>query len=172
MMTRETMTKTRLYLLITLSMVCGTLLVASPAKAQFGKPAKEVKLSASILPATDSQPIRLAITATIDEGWHVYSVTQAKGGPRPTKLQLAESKDYQLAGDFTPSKAPVVHVYEDIWPDLNVEEHSGTVTWTAPLKLASGVNPSSLTVNLVAKGQVCNDELCNNFKKSLSATLK
>ena len=151
--------------------VLGLAFCTERADAQFGRPATQVKLAAAILPATDKLPVRLAITATIDEGWHIYSVTQAKGGPRPTKLQLVESSDYELVGDFTSDTAPVIHEYE-FWPDLKVEEHTGSVTWTVPLKLGPGVDLAGLTVGVNAKGQVCSDERCNNFKKSLSATVK
>lgn len=163
-------TPKRLISSLALVVLCGFVLVAQPAEAQFGRPAKQVQLAASILPATNKLPARLAITATIDDGWHVYSVTQPKGGPRPTKIQVTPSSEFEVVGAFVPSTAPVVHVYEDIWPGLNVEEHAGSVTWTAPLKLAPGVDSSRLTIAVTAKGQVCNDQQCNNFKKSLSAT--
>jgi len=149
--------------------VVGLVIANTADKAVAETSAKQVSMTAKILPATDKLPARLSITAAIDEGWHIYSVTQAKGGPRPTKFKLEESEDFKLSGDFTADPAPVVHVYEDIWPDLNVEEHTGNVTWTAPLELGSGVDAASLTIEVNAKGQVCNEEVCNNFKATLSA---
>ncbi|REJ69916.1 MAG: hypothetical protein DWQ31_02925 [Planctomycetota bacterium] len=153
-------------------LVAGSVLLAgAPAEAQFGN-ASQVEFSAQVLPATDKLPVRLAITVDIEEGWHIYSITQAKGGPRPTQLLPAASDDYTLAGEFTPSVAPVIHVYEDIWPDLNVEEHTGTVTWTVPLKLADGVDAASLLIEGTVRGQVCNEEQCNNFAKEFEAELE
>lgn len=160
--------------------LCAMLLVAigfatisKTSLAQFGSgPAKEVQLAAKILPASGKLPVRLAITAAIADGWHIYSVTQPKGGPRPTKFSLGDSSDFELVGDFAADTAPVVHVYEDIWPGLNVEEHTGSVTWTAPLKLAAGVDPARLNIAISAKGQVCTKERCKNFKNAFSATVR
>ncbi len=164
---QEKMVRAGRLVVMVVAMACA--LTTTLAEAQFGGPAKEVNFSAVILPATDKLPARLAITATIDDGWHIYSITQAKGGPRPTKFSFDASGDFEIAGDFTPDKPPKVHVYQDIWPDLNVEEHHGTVVWTAPLKFAAGVNPAGVEITGSVKGQVCNDEQCNNFKKAISA---
>jgi DsbC/DsbD-like thiol-disulfide interchange protein len=32
------------------------------------------------------------VTAAIEEGWHIYSITQAAGGPQPTRIILPDSQ--------------------------------------------------------------------------------
>ena len=48
-----------------------------------------VTATASILPAADNQPLRLSITAEISDGWHIFSLTQAPGGPKRTRIVFA-----------------------------------------------------------------------------------
>ncbi len=56
--------------------------------------------------------------------------------PIRSKIKLPPSSDYRLLGDFTVSPPAEVHEYADIWPGLKVEEHTGKVTWQAPIELA------------------------------------
>src|ERR1700744_2043441 len=41
------------------------------------------------------------IKATIDDGWHIYSVDQKEGGPVPTAFNFSPSKVYTLSGQVT-----------------------------------------------------------------------
>src|SRR5262249_45944595 len=77
------------------------------------------------------------------------------GGPNKTKIKLAASADYKLAGEFQPQPPPEVRHYDDIWPSLAVEEHEGKVTWSAPLEIAAGVNPAQLEIAGAVNAQVC-----------------
>ena len=66
-----------------------------------------VKASGRIEPAVGDQPAQVAITATIRKEWHIYSLTQAAGGPVPTKIELETSADYRLRGGFVANPPPV-----------------------------------------------------------------
>src|SRR5688500_5138674 len=48
----------------------------------------------------------LSVTAKMAKGWHIYSVTQAKGGPVPTKIKLDESREFKPPAEFKPTKPP------------------------------------------------------------------
>ncbi len=102
-----------------------------------------------------ASPALLIVTAEVAPGWHIYSTTQQPGGPVKTKIKLNNSSDFKLAGDFKPLKPPEMHRYEDIYPNLQVEEHQGTVTWIAPIELSAGINPSKLEINGAVNAQVC-----------------
>ncbi len=66
-----------------------------------GDDAKDiVKLNARFTPPAGKQPAMLFITADIKQGWHIYSITQEPGGPIRTKIELAPSPQYRLAGEF------------------------------------------------------------------------
>lgn len=105
------------------------------------------------------QPARLAIEATIKQGWHIYSLTQPKGGPLPTKIKLTDSKDYKLLGEFQPVPPPKVH-FDDLAFKINLEEHQGRVVWVAPFEAASGVDLKRLKIEGKLNTQVCNEQTC------------
>lgn len=143
---------------------------ASPSWAQFGRggPAKHTQFSAAIAPATDTQPAHLIITVTLEDHWHVYSVTQpTPGGPKRTTIELNESADYKLAGDFQPTVAPEIKP-PDVFP-VNMEEHHGTFMWVAPLTISPGVDLANLTVSGVINAQECDPGSCNTFKNTFQA---
>ena len=98
----------------------------------------------------------LNLRANIADHWHIYSLTQKKGGIAPLRstIKVAESEQYEVIGAFSPDTAP--HVTEEVEGfDVPVEEHEGTVVWSAPIQLAAGVDPESLTISIVFNGQTC-----------------
>jgi thiol:disulfide interchange protein len=96
----------------------------------------------------------LYVQAEIIPGWHIYSLTQPPGGGQPSKLTVKTSKDFKV-GSFAPDVQPAKH-YSDVFK-ADVEEHVGTVVWTAPLELAANVKPEDLTIEIRYSGQVCDD---------------
>ena len=122
--------------------------------AALGSP---VTIQARVEPAAAGKPDVLAVTATLEEGWHLYSVTQKPGGPKPTRITLAADSARRLAGAFVPDAPPQSHEAEEIpaWKGLVIEEHAGTVTWRAPLA-PGGDGDVRGTVSL----QLCRDNSC------------
>ena len=96
--------------------------------------ADRVEVSAQIVPSNGGQHAELQITAKVQPGWHIYSITQKSGGPKPTKINLVASDQYRLLGQFVAVPPATVHHYE-FWPNLDVEEHEDQVTWSAPVEL-------------------------------------
>ncbi|HZZ29422.1 MAG TPA: cytochrome c biogenesis protein CcdA [Pirellulales bacterium] len=119
---------------------------------------EKLKASAFFTPAEAGKPAMLFVTANLAPGWHTYSLTQAPGGPNKSQIKLTASGDYKLLGEFQPKAAAEVHHYEDIWPGLAVEEHTGQVTWSAPLEIVAGVNPAKLEIAGAVHAQVCAKE--------------
>lgn len=120
-----------------------------------GRNEKPVAVEASFNVAPGAQTGELAITAKIDKGWHIYSITQKRGGPIRTQIKLPKSDDYKLTGEFKPSPAPKSHVDAEIWPDLPLEEHYDRVTWTAPIEIAAGLDPAGLEISGKVFLQAC-----------------
>ena len=123
--------------------------------AALGSPAQ---VTAAIEPGA-GQGI-LVVTATLEEGWHLYSLEQKPGGPQPTKITVAADSPLKLAGPFRPDAAPHRRTIKDVpgWNGLVVEEHAGTVTWRAPLAL----NPDgkAAEVHGSVSLQLCRDNAC------------
>ena len=123
--------------------------------AALGSP---VAIAAQVEPGTGGQPDLLAVTATLQEGWHLYSVSQQPGGPRATSIELAADSP-RAAGPFRPDREPHRHEAEAVpaWQGLVIEEHAGTVTWRAPLAGDAGAADEVRgTVNL----QLCRENSC------------
>lgn len=95
----------------------------------------------------------LMIRATPTPGWHFYSVTQLDGGPKASTLKLLENASVQLTGEFRPDRPPEIHRYD--FYRVPVEEHPTTTEWSAPFRLAEGVDPASLVIQVRYDGQVC-----------------
>lgn len=93
-----------------------------------------VTIGAAIEPGGGGKPDVLTVTATLEEGWHLYSVTQKPGGPLATRITVAADSPRQAAGPFVPGEPPHVRTVDEVpaWKGLPIEEHAGTVVWRAP----------------------------------------
>ncbi|HZN33628.1 MAG TPA: thioredoxin family protein [Pirellulaceae bacterium] len=129
---------------------------------------EKVTLTGSFTIEKGSRRGFLTITAQIEPEWHIYSITQPDGATQRTRLEPAKSADYKLLGPFQPDIAPKIKKYP-YWK-VPVEEHEGQVKWTAPIEIAAGVKPESLTIQVKASGQVCKDN-CQDFGSDISAAL-
>ena len=145
--------------------VAGLLCCASPALAQkgkggglgdFGVPSfggKQVSFAASYELEKGGKQGRLHVTASVEDGWHIYSVTQPAGGPLPTEIQI-KSEFIELTGPFVANHPPEI-AEVDIWPGVPIEEHYGDVKWSAPFKLTQDIKPASSPIAIQVDGQVC-----------------
>jgi thiol:disulfide interchange protein len=129
-------------------------LLGSPRISFGGSDEGELDVSASVTKPARGEPARLVITAEIPDGWHTFSITQQPGGPLKTKIKLDASNDFKLAGDFKADPAPKVFK-SAAYGDLPIETHEGKVTWSAPIELAAGADPSTLKVTGAVSSQRC-----------------
>lgn len=98
----------------------------------------------------------VTLSAKIDDGWHIYAVTQGPGGPVPTRFTLATGQPLSLAGDPAVSPAPKSEMDESF--GIPVQMHERQATFTIPVKVAAGAHPDSVHVR--ARYQACNASLC------------
>jgi cytochrome c biogenesis protein CcdA len=112
----------------------------------------------------------LQVSVEIEAGYHIYGSNPIHG-EIPTKLSLPKDfADATVVGPFEPDSDPIT-VF-DLEANRDSTHYEGFVTWTAPLKLAEGVDPQSLTIPINASGQICLGVLrCNTFKVNVEATL-
>lgn len=103
----------------------------------------------------------ISITARMADDWHIYSVTQSAGGPVRSKIKPDASPDFTVTGEFKPSQPPKKRVDERAYPGLTLEEHEGSVTWTAPIELSAGVDPAKLKITGKLFAQACSGSQCN-----------
>ena len=121
----------------------------------------KISLDAQFTVAADGEPARLFVTATIEPGWHIYSITQAAGGPIGTTIGVDASDAYRVVGDFQATTKPERDKKaEKLFGGLIVEIRHETVTWRAPIELAADADPASLTITGKVKAQLCDAGSC------------
>lgn len=135
---------------------------------------QEVNIEAEFTPATEERPAMLFVTATIAPGFHVYAIDQGAlpdggGGPQPTSIEVDESNQYRVKGDFDSIEPPSVRIDDLIWEGLSIREFGDKVTWYAPLEIAEGVDPATLQINGRVVLQACNESTCIPFDLSFEA---
>lgn len=127
-----------------------------------------VTVEAQFTPATDQRPAVLMVTATIESGFHIYSLTQETPGPLPTKIRLTDSSDYKPIGDWRAFPEPHTHIDNEVWKGLTIEEHEGEVTWYLPMEIADGVNVDTLQIAGHISMQAC-DQGCQKVDIDFAA---
>ncbi len=121
--------------------------------ASLGDP---VMISARVEPGSNGQPDQVAVTAMLEDGWHLYAITQKPGGPIATTIRIDPDSPRTPRGGFAPDSPPHGRTVDDVpaWKGLVIEEHSGTITWRAPLAPGSG------DVRGAVRLQLCQDTTC------------
>ncbi|MFM7205608.1 MAG: protein-disulfide reductase DsbD family protein [Planctomycetaceae bacterium] len=129
---------------------------ADPLAAVTAALGDPVVVAARIVSGENGGPERLAVTATLESGWHLYAVTQQPGGPLATRISIDADSPRQVAGPFVADVEPQRRTVDDVpaWKGLVIEEHSGTVTWHAALAPGAGAVRGAVRV------QMCQDTTC------------
>lgn len=137
-------------------------LAVRPASAQFGfgdDAEPRVRVSAEFTAPQDGSQARLFVTATMEPGWHIYSITQKGKGPIPTQIRLDKSSAFEVLDSFQAHPSPQVKV-EAVFGNINVESHHGTVVWLAPIRFAAGEDLSKLAISGAVYAQACSENSC------------
>lgn len=95
------------------------------------------------------------ISASIDGGWYMYSITQGAGGPIPTRITLGEGpfKMGSVSG-------PRPKVKMDANFGMNTESYAGSAVFNVPFTVSAGTPEGPQTLNASVRYQVCNDTVC------------
>jgi suppressor for copper-sensitivity B len=115
---------------------------------------QDLKLSGSLKLREGSREGILQVTAVMTDGWHIYALTQ-KGGPGPSTLTVKSADKIELLGSFRPDEAPETREVAEF--DVPLAEHYGSVVWTAPIRLAEGVDPQAVELEVLFDGILCHD---------------
>lgn len=124
----------------------------------FGAQKPTVSVTAQFTVPDAGKPGRLFIEATMEPGWHIYSLTQPSGGPTTTRIKLEASDGYEPPGGFQSSPPP--EKKQDALFDMVVETHHGRVVWYAPLTLTQGIDPAVLEIKGSVHALPCTETSC------------
>jgi len=137
-----------------MTIALAVLLVASVAAAQ--EDPVHWALAKTPASAGAGQTFRIDLTATIDQGWHLYSLSQPPGGPITTRISVPKDQPFTLAGEID---APTPHVAFDQGFSMDTETYSDTVVFTLPVKVSAGASGKQV-LRVQAYYQTCNDRFC------------
>lgn len=101
--------------------------------------------------------ITLALTATIDDGWHLYSLTLPAGGPIPTRITVPNGQEFTAAGDVI---EPVTKSSFDSNFNMTLEYFEEKATFGVPLKASMAAGWGDVPARVAVSYQTCNDKFC------------
>ena len=101
---------------------------------------------------------KIALTARIEEGWKLYSLTQLKGGPIPLTIGVAKGASFTLAAKDITSPAPKVQKDEVFSKDTQYYEDAAA--FVLPVAVPKTATPGEHTVPLDVTFQACGKEIC------------
>ena len=132
--------------------------LADPLRSLSTTASEPVRVSATIEATADTKV--LSVIAVLGPGWHLYSLDQKPGGPKPTKISLDPTSGFLSSSAFTATPPPTKKTIEGVpgWEGLVVEEHTGKVTWTATLQKNDQAKGTAVTGNVSL--QLCKENAC------------
>jgi thiol:disulfide interchange protein len=139
----------RFYLRFWLLLIVSSCVVG--ANAQIEDP---VKWKFSTKKINDCE-YELQFNGTIDEHWHVYSLTlPGDDGPQPAKITFKDIKGYELVGK--PTEGKPIKVMDKMW-EMEVAYFEKTVVFKQKVKL---LTDKGITLKGDYEYQACTDEKC------------
>jgi thiol:disulfide interchange protein len=123
-------------------------------QSSFAQVDDPVKWKLSSVKVTDCE-YDLIFTGTIEEHWHVYSLTiKGDDGPMPSKIILDKSKDYEPAGKATEGKP--IKAFDKVF-EMDVAYFEKTVVFKQRIRLLAD---KEITVKGSYEYQACTEEKC------------
>jgi hypothetical protein len=137
------------------------LLVLSLGSAGFAQvPAQPVQWSGSTIPKTSvvqGSTIEIDLSAEVQEGWHVYGLTQAPGGPTPLHVTLDENEVIQTFSIKSGTASVKKH---DPSFDLETEFYPGSFTLDIRTQVKQRAAAGDHSIPVSVRFQACNDRTC------------
>ena len=116
----------------------------------------------------DASTYEVRITATIEDGWHIYSQTTPDGGPIPTTIAFTKSPLMTIEG--TPKEVGKLEQRHEELFGVDVKQYSNKVEFVQIVKLKGAART---VVNGTVEFMTCNDREClPPSKEKFSITLQ
>ncbi len=103
------------------------------------------------------QKFAAKVSARITPGWHIYSITQAPGGPVPTEIALAARQPFTLSGFVI---GPLPHSSYDENFQLETDTYEQTAAFKVPIIVAAKAPSGANAVAMDVRFQACNERTC------------
>lgn len=133
--------------------ILSGLLLAGLALAQ--QTAVQFTLTPEQSSAAPGKPIRLRLEATIEPGWHLYSVTSPVTATATRIVALDDA-----AVTITRVLQPKVEAKFDPAAGASTESYEGKAVFLVDALLKADVKPGPVDVTLQIRSSACNDKIC------------
>ncbi len=127
---------------------------APPAVAQAHNPVAWTVKSAPHSSVKPGSKFTVAVTATVESGWHLYAMEEPDGGPIATQVGLAEGDPADLL-HVSASKPQTLH---DNSFNLDTPVYLSTAEFT--LHVQAAASPSAKPLHILVRYQSCNNNMC------------
>ena len=101
--------------------------------------------------------IEALLVARIVDGWHLYSTTQASGGPIPTSISVVENSVFSQVGSV---KGPPPLRWFDRNFGIDTEYFEKRVDFRVPVRIGSEAPSGVHQLSVKVRFQACSDTLC------------
>ncbi|MFK5854573.1 MAG: protein-disulfide reductase DsbD family protein [Bacteroidota bacterium] len=115
----------------------------------------------------NSNTIELIFDASIDEGYHLYSLTIPEDGPLPTVFTFEESTNFNIKGDIQEAIIPIEE-YDDVF-EMDIKFFEGKASFKQIINVKTD-NSSVPVIGEIAY-MVCNDVGCVALYEDFEVTI-
>ena len=152
------MKKVRSILFLTALLISVIALSLTDAYAQNTDPIRwTVKKDNPSSPVKAGDKFNAQVIATIDDGWHLYSLEQPSGGPIPTRISIVENQNFKLAGKI---ESPLPQVVFDPNFNMDTQFYADEAVFDLSVEVAKDVLTGKNTLSVNIFFQTCNDKTC------------
>ena len=125
-------------------------------------PSETVRWTATVLPTTSAQTsldvrATVALSAEVQDGWHVYALTQPPGGPTPLRLTLDDNAFARVVG--APSGTTPEKKYDPSF-DLQTQYYVHSFTLYLPVRVNRSSAAGGRRIPVSVRFQTCNGREC------------
>lgn len=107
-------------------------------------------------PVKSGAAIKVDLSGEVQQGWHVYALTQPAGGPIPLRISLDENDVAKIQGEASGTK-PIKHL--DTSFQLETQFYQGDFTLHVPVEVKHPVAGKQI-IPLSVRFQACSDRTC------------
>lgn len=146
-----------------IALALGTSVLAASVHAvvlQQGPP-QPVRWSLALEPASGTVAaggtLKAVVTATIDEGWHVYAPDDANSGPRPVTITATKGGVFEGAGKLD---APEPEREMDEAFGQITASYAGETTFRLPVRAVANTPAGTHPLKIEITFQACDGKMC------------
>ncbi len=107
--------------------------------------------------AKASESITVELNAEIEEGWHIYSISQTPGGPTTSVISFPGNQAFRQDGAMKP---PEPHTSFDPNFNMETETYEGKISFKIPVSINADAPLGSQKIAVNVLYQTCNESTC------------